>query len=134
MEYAILTSTLALALGSALGNVSGTLPTTAKQVSAAVTVTAKRGKVSPAVARRVAAKAPYTRQSLRYLYTVGWIAGKRDRFTCAFVQINASAADRAARVALSQVKGRAKVLRRAKLTERAARTAIARGIRTACTT
>jgi hypothetical protein len=132
VEYAILTSTLALALGSALGNVSGALPTTARQVSVAVAKTARAANVSPAQARRALTKAPYTRQSLRYLYTAGWIAGKRDRITCGFVRLRASAADRAARLALSQVRNRAALLRRAKLTERAARTAVARGIRAAC--
>ncbi|MDH4176522.1 MAG: hypothetical protein OEV72_03010 [Thermoleophilia bacterium] len=132
MEYALLTSTLALALGNALGGVSGALPATAKQVSVAVTKTALAANVPPAQARRALARAPYKRQSLRYLYAAGWIAGKRDRITCAFVQLNASAADAAARLALSRIPGRAKLLRRARLTERAARTAVARGFRAAC--
>lgn len=133
MEYALLTSTLALAIGTALGGVSGTLPTTAAQVSAAVAKTARASNVPPAVARRVLAKAPYRKQPLRYLYTAGWIAGTRDRVTCAFVKLDATTADRAARFALSRVKNRARMLRKAKLSERAATTAVARGIRTACT-
>jgi hypothetical protein len=133
MEYALLTSTLALAIGTALGGVSGTLPTTAAQVSVAVTKTARASNVPPAAARRVLAKAPYRKQPLRYLYTAGWIAGTRDPVTCAFVKLDASTAHRAARFALSRVKNRARMLRKAKLSERAARTAVARGIRTACT-
>ncbi len=132
MEYALLTSTLALAIGTALGGASGTLPTTAAQVSAAVTKTARASNVPPAAARRALAKAPYRKQPLRYLFTAGWIAGTRDRITCGFVKLDASTADRAARFALSQVKNRARMLRKAKLSERAATTAVARGIRTAC--
>jgi hypothetical protein len=134
VEYAILTSTLALALGPALGNVSGALPATAKQVSVAVTKTARSAHVSPRQARRALAKAPYKRQSLRYLYAAGWIAGKRDQITCGFVKLRSSAADHAARVALSRVKNRGRLLGRSKLSERAARTAVARGIRAACAT
>ncbi len=132
LEYAILTSTLTLALGPALGNVSPVLPATAKQVAVAVTKTARAANVRPRDAKRALAKAPYKRQSLRYLYAAGWIAGMRDRVMCTFTQLNPSAADRGAKLALSQVRNRAQILRRAKLTERAARVAIARGIRAAC--
>ncbi len=132
MEYALLASTLALAIGTAIGGVSGALPTTAAQVATAVAKTARAANVPPAAARRALRKAPYGRHSLRYLYTVGWIAGRSDRITCGFVRLSPSAAEGAARLALRRVRNRVQLLRRAELTERAATTAVARGIRAAC--
>lgn len=132
VEYALLTSAIAVVLVGALGGVGAALPTTASQARATVTRSAQAAGVPAAEARAALAGAPYARQPLRTLYAIGWVAGRRDRSTCVFARVAGSSTAPIARDALRRLRGATTLLRRARVTQQAAVQAIDRGFRASC--
>ncbi|MGL6279484.1 MAG: hypothetical protein ACRC50_08030 [Gaiella sp.] len=131
-EYALLTSAIALVVVGALSGVARTLPATTSASTETVVLVARGAGVSPAEARRALQTSPYTRPSLRTLWGIGWVAGKRDPVTCAFARVGADVTRRAAVGALGTIESLPRTLRQAKVGRAAATTAVERGFRAAC--
>ena len=133
MEYAILTSALALMLTGSDGAVRD-LPQSVAKAQVAAAQAARRVGVSATGARRAvtAAPAPHGRPALRYLYALGWIAAHKDKLTCALVRATGSDVRSAARREFRRLKGMAAALRRAKATEAQAAAAFDAGFRAGC--
>ena len=89
-EYALVTAAVAaLAIAIATipeGKLAARLPTTAAKAQALVAQDARSHGVSGAEARRVLARAPYGRAPLRYLYTAGWLDGRKSPASCLFAK------------------------------------------------
>ena len=89
-EYALITAVVAsLALSLATipeSQLARQLPVTAARAQALVSKSARASNISPAQARAVLAKAPYSRAPLRYLYAEGWIGGRKNAAQCVFAK------------------------------------------------
>ena len=85
-EYALVTAAVAaLAISIATmpeGKLAARLPTTAAKAQALVARDARSHGVPGAEARRVLSRAPYGRAPLRYLYTAGWLDGRKSPASC----------------------------------------------------
>jgi len=134
VEYAILTSVLALMLTGTDGAVRELPQSVAKAQVAAAQAARKVGVPATGARRAVtAAPVPYRRPALRYLYALGWVAAQKDKLTCALVRASGSDVRSVARSEFRRVKGMAAALRRAKVTEAQAVAAFDAGFRAACT-
>ena len=89
-EYALVTAAVAaLAISIATipeGKLAARLPTTAAKAQALVAQDARSHGVSGAEARKAYARAPYGRAPLRYLYTSGWLDGRKSPASCLFAK------------------------------------------------
>ena len=89
-EYALITAVVAShAISLATipdAQLARQLPVTAARAQALVSKSARANGVSGAQAGSVMAKAPYGRAALRYLYTEGWIAGRKNAAECVFAK------------------------------------------------
>jgi hypothetical protein len=89
-EYALVTAAVAaLAISIATipeGKLAARLPTTAAKAQVLVAHDARSHGVSGAEAKKVLARAPYGRAPLRYLYTSGWLDGRKDQRSCIFAK------------------------------------------------
>jgi len=124
----ILVSTITGAFGQQLAS----LPTTQANAVSAVSAGARAQKVSVRQARVVYKKAPYSKPVLKYLYTVGWIGGKKSSLSCLFARTDASGTEHEA---LSEIRKNAKLvhqLRRAHVGLKLAATTLVSGIASAC--
>jgi len=135
IEYGSLTSALAVLASALAGLVSvpvASLPATDGKATVLVTATAAKQHVDAAKARSVYRRAPYGKPFLRYLYTVGWMSGSRNRAWCAFdLATGADPADDAAK----QIRSNKKLLTRlrgAHITVAAAASAVGKGTASAC--
>ncbi len=92
-EYALVTAAVAsLAISIATipeGKLAARLPTTAAKAQALVARDARAHGVSGAEAKKVLSHAPYRRAPLRYLYTSGWLGGRKDQRSCIFAKTTA---------------------------------------------
>jgi len=131
-EYALLTSTMAAVVVLVAGTLGGTLPRTTQQASTAIAAAARKAGVPAAEAQKAMRRAPYARPSLRTLYGLGWVSGRKDPLSCKLATALGSDTIDLARAALRDVPGRARLLRRAGITEKQALTAMDRGFRTSC--
>jgi len=133
VEYAILTSALALMLTGTDGAVRD-LPQSVAKAQVAAAQAARRVGVPATGARRAVttAPAPHRRPALRYLYALGWVAAQKDKVTCAFVRVSGGDVRSVARREFRRVKGMAAALRRAKVTEAQAVNAFDAGFRAGC--
>jgi hypothetical protein len=91
VEYAGIVSALAIlsaTLSGAFGDRLAALPTTSGKAVASLSAAAKSQKVSPAQARAAYEGAPYSKPLLKYLFAVGWIAGKKSPLSCLFARVS----------------------------------------------
>ncbi|MEI7761466.1 MAG: hypothetical protein WCJ67_12010 [Thermoleophilia bacterium] len=79
--------TLASALANFFLRPVASLPVTDRKAVALVTAAANSQHVDATKARRVYRRAPYGTLFLRYLYTVGWMSGTRNRAWCALDRV-----------------------------------------------
>lgn len=135
-EYALVTmvmASLAVALTSIAEPRLGTgLPVTVARAQALATKTAKANGVAAADARQTFASAPYARAALRYLYTTGWIAGRKAPAECVFAKATTGATEQRLR---AEIRTSAKLvarLRRMGVTVAEAARAVTRGTAAAC--
>ncbi|HUG64835.1 MAG TPA: hypothetical protein VMK83_06415 [Gaiellaceae bacterium] len=99
---------------------------------AAVGKAAKAQKVSPARAKAAYKRAPYAKNALKYLYTLGWIGGTKNPGQCGLALLGQDAArDQATREIRSNAKLMAQLKRRA-VTAAAAGGAVTKGVVSAC--
>jgi hypothetical protein len=89
-EYALVTAAVAsLAISIATipeGKLAARLPTTTAKAQALVAHDARTHGVAAGQAKTVLARAPYDRAPLRYLYTSGWLDGRKDQRSCLFAK------------------------------------------------
>jgi hypothetical protein len=89
-EYALVTAAVASLAISLLaipeGQLASRLPTTAAKARALVARDARSHRVSTAEAKAVLGRAPYRRAPLRYLYTAGWLDGRKNPASCVFAK------------------------------------------------
>ena len=135
-EYALITAAVAsLAISIATipeGKLAARLPTTAARARALVVHDARAHDVPAADAKRVLARAPYGRSPLRYLYTSGWLDGRKDQRSCIFARTTPG--DTAAQAAAAIRRNPTLVARLARMhvTPAQAASAFVRGAASAC--
>jgi hypothetical protein len=136
VEYASVIAAMSVLVSTITGTFGqrlAALPTTQANAVAAVTAGARSQKVSSAQARSVYKHAPYSKPVLKYLYTVGWIGGKKSAVSCLFARTMRSDTEKEA---LTEIRKNAKLvhqLRRAHVGLKLAATVLVRGIASACT-
>jgi hypothetical protein len=88
VEYAGVVSAIALLVSTitgAFGTIAA-LPTRDAVALTAVSASAKSQHIAPRAARSVYLHAPYKKPVLKYLYTMGWIGGKKNPASCLFAR------------------------------------------------
>ena len=124
----VLVSTITGAFGQKLA----ALPTSQGSALTAVSAGARAQKVPAGAARAVYKQAPYTKPVLKYLYTVGWIGGKKSPLSCLFARSQRSGTEQEA---LAEIRKNAKLvhqLRRVHVGLTRASTTLVSGIASAC--
>jgi hypothetical protein len=135
-EYALVTAAVAsLAISIATipeGKLAGRLPTTMAKAQALVAQDARSHGVSGAAARKVLARAPYGRAPLRYLYTSGWLDGRRNQRSCIFAKAAPGDTTSEAATAIHRNRSLVRRLARMHVSVDQAATAVVRGASDAC--
>jgi hypothetical protein len=131
-EYALVTSAMAAVLIAAFAGVGRALPATTAQAAATIARVATTSHVSRPEARKALTRAPFKRPQLRTLYALGWIAGKKDRATCLVSTTTGGSTLEASRAALRHLPDLKGLLRRSRVTEKAAVQAVDAGFRSSC--
>ena len=123
---------MAVTLTGAYGqNVAAVFTSTSVGLAAAGKA-AQAQKVSPAGAKAAYKRAPYMKNTLRYLYALGWIGGTKNPGQCGLTLLGQSTArDQAARDIRSNAKLMAQLRKRA-VSAAAAAGAITKGVVSAC--
>jgi hypothetical protein len=91
VEYASIVSAMAIlasTLSGAFGAKLAVLPTSSATALTSISAAAKSQKVPAGEARAVYKRAPYSKPVLKYLYTVGWIGGKKSPVSCLFARVS----------------------------------------------
>lgn len=91
VEYAIVLTAISLfaaTLSGAHGQNVAAIFASDKAAISATASAARSQKVSAAGAKAAYKRAPYSKPALRYLYSLGWIGGKRQWFQCRVTLIN----------------------------------------------
>ena len=135
VEYAGLVSAFALlaaTLSGAYGqNVAAVFAAGSASVSA-VAKAARSQNVSSSGAKAAYKRAPYSKPSLRYLYAMGWIGGKKNQAQCGLTLLGQDAAkDQTQRQIRSNPKLMAQLRKRAVSVSSAAG-ALVKGVGSAC--
>jgi hypothetical protein len=135
-EYALVTAmvaTLALSLATIpQSELDRRLPVTAARAQALVSKSARASHVSPAQARAVMARAPYSRAPLRYLYAEGWLGGRKNAADCVFAKATPGSTQEGLAAGIRNDAGLVARLRRMKVTVSQAAEALTRGTAAAC--
>jgi hypothetical protein len=135
-EYALVTAAVAsLAISIAAipeGKLAGRLPTTAAKAQALVARDARAQGVSRAEAQKVLARAPYGRAPLRYLYTSGWLDGRKDQRSCIFAKTTRASTTAEVTTAIRRNRTLVARLGRMHVSIAAAASAVVRGASSAC--
>ena len=135
-EYALVTAAVAaLAISIATmpeGKLAARLPTTAAKAQALVARDARSHGVSGAEARNVLARAPYGRAPLRYLYTAGWLDGRKSPASCLFAKTTPGDTTSRTVTAIRANPSLVKRFARMHVTVAQAATAVVRGASDAC--
>jgi hypothetical protein len=134
VEYASLTAALAIlatSVSGALGTV-GQLPATNTKATALVVSAARAQHVSGSAARTAYANAPYKKPTLRYLYSIAWIAAAKDEAKCRAQLLLGPDPNEAAAAGIRETPKLLRRLRAAHLTVAQAARALARGTRNGC--
>jgi hypothetical protein len=85
VEYAGIVAAISLlsaTLTGAYGNNVAAVFASGSAGVAAATKAAQKQRVAPAGAKAAYARAPYRKPALKYLYTLGWIGGKKNLTQC----------------------------------------------------
>ena len=134
VEYASVISAIGLLISTiagAFGTVAS-LPTRDAAALTAVSAGAKTQHVSQRDARSVYKHAPYSKPVLKYLYTMGWIGGKKNPLSCLFARTQRADTEHEALVEMRKSAKLVRHLRRVHVSlTTAARTLVA-GIASAC--
>jgi hypothetical protein len=135
VEYASVVSAVGLLISTitgAFGHTLTALPTRDSAALTAVAAGAHSQKVSTHEAKAVYKRAPYSKPVLKYLYTVGWIGGKKSALSCLFARTQR---DDTEREALREIRKNGRLVRQLRRVhvslQTAARTVVA-GIASAC--
>lgn len=135
VEYAGLVSAFALLAATLSGsygqNVAAVFATGAAGIST-VAKAARSEKVSPAEAKAAYKRAPYAKPSLKYLYAMGWIGGKKNPGQCGLTLLGRDAATEQTQ---RQIRSNAKLmtqLRKRAVSVGAAASALVKGVVSAC--
>jgi hypothetical protein len=135
-EYALITAAVAsLAISLATipeGKLAEQLPTTAAKARALVAKDARADKVSHAEATKVLGRAPYGRPPLRYLYTSGWLGGRKDQASCLFAKTTPESTTARVTTAIRRNRTLVERLARMHVTVAQAASALVRGTASAC--
>lgn len=135
-EYALVTAAVAsLALSIATipeGKLAARLPTTAAKARWLVTRDARAHDVPAATAKAVLARAPYRRAPLRYLYTSGWLDGRKNAASCLFAKATPSDTTASVTAAIRRDRRLVSRLGRMKVSAAQAARAVVRGTAAAC--
>ena len=134
-EYASVVAAMAVLVSTVTGAFGGklaALPTSSGAALTAVSAGARAQKVPAGEARAVYKRAPYKKPVLKYLYTVGWIGGKKSSLSCLFAR---TSPDSTEREALDEIKKNTRLvrqLRRVHVPQPVAAETLVRGIASAC--
>jgi hypothetical protein len=134
-EYASVVAAMAVLVSTitgAFGQKLAALPTSQGSALTAVSAGARAQKLPAGAARAVYKRAPYKKPVLKYLYTVGWIGGKKSSLSCLFARSQRSETEQEA---LMEIRRNAKLvhqLRRVHVGLKAASTTLVSGIASAC--
>ena len=135
-EYALVTAAVAsLAISIATvpeAKLAGRLPTTTAKAQALVAHDARSHGVSGAEAKKVLARAPYGRAPLRYLYTSGWLDGRKNQRSCIFAKAAPGDTMSEAATAIRRNPSLVERLARMHVSVAQAATAVVRGASDAC--
>jgi hypothetical protein len=125
---AVLVSTITGAFGQRLA----ALPTSNGTALTAVSAGARAQKVPAGAARAVYNKAPYKKPVLKYLYTVGWIGGKKSALSCLFARTSRDDTEQEALIEIRKNTKLARQLRSVHVPQPVAAETLVRGIASAC--
>jgi hypothetical protein len=135
VEYA----SVVAAIGVLVSTISGSfgqrlaaLPTSNGTALTAVSAGARAQKVPPGEARAVYRQAPYKKPVLKYLYTVGWIGGKKSALSCLFARTQRDDTEREGLVEIRKKAKLVRQLRRVHVSLTTAAATLVRGIASAC--
>ena len=134
-EYASLVAAMSILVATvtgAFGAKVAALPTSSGTALAAVSAGAKAQKVPAGEARAVYRKAPYRKPVLKYLYTVGWIGGKKSSLSCLFAKVSFEETRQEAVAEIRKNASLMRQLRRVKVSVKTASTTVVTGIASAC--
>lgn len=134
VEYASVVSAIGLLISTitgAFGTVAS-LPTRDAAALTAVSAGAKSQHVSPRDARSVYKHAPYTKPVLKYLYTMGWIGGKKNPASCLFARTDRGGTESEAIAEMRKSTKLVRHLRRVHVSLTTASRTLVAGIASAC--
>ena len=134
VEYASVVSAIGLLISTiagAFGNIAA-LPTKDAAALTAVSAGAKAQHVSPRAARSVYKRAPYAKPVLKYVYTVGWIGGKKNAASCLFARTDPEGTTHDAIVEMRKSAKLVRHLRRVHVSLTTAAKTLVAGIASAC--
>ena len=135
VEYASVVSAIGLLVSTITGALGGSiaaLPTRDAVAVAAVSAGAKSQHVSASQARSVYKHAPYSKPVLKYLYTVGWIGGKKSPTSCLFARTDRSGTEHEAIVEMRKKPKLVRNLARVHVSLATAAKTLVAGIASAC--
>jgi hypothetical protein len=134
-EYASLVAAMSILVATVTGAFCAkvaALPTSSGTALTAISAGAKAQKVPAGEARAVYRKAPYHKPVLKYLYTVGWIGGKKSSLSCLFAKVSF---EETRQEAVAEIRKNASLMRqlhRVKVSVKTASTTVVTGIASAC--
>ena len=135
VEYASVVSAVAVLVSTITGAFGGkvaALPTRDAGALTAVAAGANAQKVSAREARVVYKRAPYSKPVLKYLYTVGWIGGKKNALSCLFARTQRADTEREAAREIRKNAKLVRQLRRVRVSLQTASKTLVAGIASAC--
>jgi hypothetical protein len=135
VEYASVVSAVAVLVSTITGAFGGkvaALPTRDAGALTAVAAGAHAQKVSAREARVVYKRAPYSKPVLKYLYTVGWIGGKKNALSCLFARTQRVDTEREAAGEIRKNARLVRQLRRVHVSLQTASKTLVAGIASAC--
>jgi hypothetical protein len=135
-EYVLVTAAVAsLAISIATipeGKLAARLPTTVAKAQTLVARDARAHGVSSAEAKKVLSRAPYGRAPLRYLFTSGWLDGRKDQRSCIFAKTTPGDTTAEATAAIRRNPALVARLGRMHVSVAQAASAVVRGASSAC--
>jgi hypothetical protein len=135
VEFATLTAALSLlttSLGTLQQGIANRLVISNAVALSQASSQARKASAPVAGARAAYAAAPYRKPALRYVYSLGWIAGTKHKTLCALARLDLAGARAAAIGTLRKSRQALTVVRRLHLTVAQAGTAFTAGFASAC--
>jgi hypothetical protein len=125
-------SVLVATITGAFGEKLAALPTSGGKALTAISAGAKAQKVPAGEARAVYRKAPYAKPVLKYLYTVGWIGGKKSSLSCLFAKVSTEETRQETAAEIRKNRRLVRQLNRVGVSIRTASATVVAGIASAC--